>query len=924
MSTPATAAETRAAGTARAAGSVVIPAAGVAAAGERRVGGKALGLARIAAAGLAVPPFCVIASDAFRDHLRGGELPGALGRAVLDLADVDPGAPGAPAALAEVARALRAAVEGAPPAPSLADAVAGATDELGPGPYAVRSSMVGEDSRSHSFAGQLDTALFRSDADDVLDAVVGCYGSAFGEPALAYAARLGLSPADVRVAVVVQRMVDAEVAGVLFTANPVSGRRDECMVTAAYGLGEGIVSGLCATDEYLWSRADGERSATVADKDVRVVRAASGTGTEEEPVPAAERRARALAPEQVAEVCDAGLRLAEEAGQPMDVEWCYADGRLHVLQARPITTLPPADDGAGALHVFDNSNVQESYNGVTTPLTFSFASRAYHTTFRIFARTLGVSERGLVEFEPSARTLIGLVRGRVYYHVNSWLRLLALLPQSDRNREDMATVMWHTDIDPMEEEQPSLAGRVRKKAAVAGVGAHLLGRFARMDAEIERFLAHFHSVYDALDREALRDASLSELHETSIRLHAELLEKWETPNINDFRVMMISGHLRRAIARRFPEDEVDTRLGDLLGGIEGIESVEPTRLLVELATDVRRDAELAAAVRRGDPERGLAELRRLRPELAARVDQYVDRYGDRAMGELKLESVTLRDNPGFVVEVIRNYLDRPELDSASLTRVERERYRNTLAELEARMPSWRRALFLREVAVARSAVKARETLRLRRTLAFGVAREIYRAIGRRLAEAGVLDAPDDVLYLTVHELEAFIEGRSVSVELRPIVAARRAEWSAYEQGDAPNRFQTIGTPYLGELRDGAPEATIAAAADSDARTLRGMGCCGGVVEAPVRLIFSPHDELSVNGKILCTVRTDPGWTPLFPTASGLIVERGSQLSHSAVVAREFGIPTVVGVPGVTRILADGEPVRLDGGAGSVERLAVEA
>lgn len=923
----ATTAESRAAATAngaRSATGYLVAAADVATAGERRVGGKAAGLAAIEGAGLEVPPFCAIATDAFRDHMRRGEVPLALGRAMLDLAELDLAAVGAAAAIAEVAGPLRAAVESAAPSDTLTVAVEEALDELGPGPYAVRSSMVGEDSVRHSFAGQLETALFQRDRDEVLDSVLRCWGSAFGEPALAYAARAGLSPADVRVGVVVQRMVDAAVAGVLFTANPISGRRDECVVTAAYGLGEGVVSGICRTDEYVWSPSGGERSATVADKDVQVIRSAAGAGTEEAEVDGAMREARALSPDQVAELCDAGLRLARAAGRPLDVEWCYADGRLHVLQARPVTTLPAEEDRAGAVHVFDNSNVQESYNGVTTPLTFSFASRAYHTTFRIFARTLGVSERGLVEFEPSARTLIGLVSGRVYYHVNSWLRLLALLPGSERNREDMATVMWHTEIDPLADEELSLAGRLRKGAAVAGVGARLFGRFARMESEVQRFLAHFHAIYDALDRDALRDASLSELHETSIRLHAELLEKWETPNINDFRVMMISGHLRRVIARRYPPEEVDTRLGDLLGGIEGIESVEPTRLLVDLAGDVRRDPALAEAIRVGDGASGFAELRARRPDLARRVDDYLTRYGDRAMGELKLESVTLRDNPGFVVEVIRNYLDRPDLDGEALTRVERERYRDTLAELERRMPPWRRAAFLREVAVARGAVKARETLRLRRTLAFGVARDIYRAIGRRLAEAGALDAPQDVLYLTVDELEAFIEGRAVSVDLRPIVAARRAEWAAYERAEAPNRFRTVGTPYIGAIEDGTPmPAGASPGASGDARTLRGMGCCSGVVEAPVRLVFSPHDELSVNGRILCTVRTDPGWTPLFPTASGLIVERGSQLSHSAVVAREFGIPTVVGVAGVTRILADGERVRLDGGTGVVERLEAE-
>ncbi len=157
----------------------------------------------------------------------------------------------------------------------------------------------------------------------------------------------------------------------------------------------------------------------------------------------------------------------------------------------------------------------------------------------------------------------------------------------------------------------------------------------------------------------------------------------------------------------------------------------------------------------------------------------------------------------------------------------------------------------------------------------------------------------------------------MSVDLRGIVAARRAEWAEYADEDPPNRFQTQGSPYGAPLRDLAA-GTLAG--DDGTDVLRGLGSSGGLVEAPVRLIFSAQDELSVNGSVLCTVHTDPGWALLFPTAAGVVVERGSHLSHAAVVAREFGIPAVIGVPDVTRILRDGERVRLDGDAGTVTRL----
>ncbi|HEX5608555.1 MAG TPA: PEP/pyruvate-binding domain-containing protein [Solirubrobacterales bacterium] len=884
---------------------------------EREIGGKARGLLQLAGSGAVVPPFLVVSAAAFRAHLLRAEIPAALGEAMLALSEVEVGDPAALGAFERIAASLRAAVEAAPLDEAIAGELAASLAQLGAGPYAVRSSMVGEDSARHSFAGQLDSELYQRE-DDVLGSVRRCWASSFGARALAYAARLGLPPTAVRTAVIVQQMVDAEASGVAFTANPLTGSRDECMVTATYGLGEGVVSGVANADEYLWPAA-GDEQATIANKDVQVIRAESGIGTTEAAVPKTMRDERALSPAQVAEVVKTARAIAAGSGKPMDVEFSYAEGQLHVLQARPITSLPlPAAEGP--VRVYDNSNIQESYNGVTTPLTFSFASRAYSTVFRQFARTLGASRGSLADFEPAARTLIGLVRGRVFYNLGSWLELLALLPGGEQKRKDLEVVMWRTTIEGAAAERRSPARRALRAVELVGVGGRLLFRFARMEREIEQFLDHFHSVYDAVDRRALREASLPQLFEVGQVLQSELLDRWEIPNINDFRVLMTSGHLRRLLERHYPPEEVDGHLADLLGGIEGIESVEPTRLLLELARDAREEPAAVAAIRGGEGDAAIADLHRDAPEIAARLDAFIERYGDRTMGELKLETVTYRDDPSFLISVLASYFDVPDLDPEGLAAAERERFEAKLADLSGRLPVWRRPLLSWELGVARRAVKGREATRLRRTLAFGLARDIYRAAGLRLAEAGFLDDENDVVYLTVDELDAFVEGRAVSVDLAPIAAARKAEFERYAEIEVANRFRTTGSPYVGNDLTEMPaeEAERPPAADG---ALRGLGCCAGVVKGPVRVIFDPRGEPIENGDILCTVRTDPGWAALFPTISGLIVERGSALSHSAVVAREFGIPTVVGVPEVTKLLQNGETVRLDGTAGTVERTA---
>ncbi|RDI55569.1 PEP/pyruvate-binding domain-containing protein [Nocardia mexicana] len=871
------------------------------------IGGKAAGLAALVSAGIEVPAFVVLDARAFDHHLRRPSVRTALGGLALAL---ESRTDDAAQEISESAAQVRAAITAAELAPGLAERIAAALPTIGAGPFAVRSSMLDEDSTAHSFAGQLDSHLYQ-DSAAVLDSVRRTWASAFGERVLSYSARIGRSVTGSRVAVVIQQMVDADVSGVLFTANPRSGTRDEYLVTAAYGLGEGIVSGLCDTDEYTWS-GGAERSATLADKDIRVVRA-SGGGVAEQAVPAPLRERRALTPAQVDEICSAGTRIAALHGRPMDIEWSYAGGTLYILQARPITAA--YDDPRAPALVFDNSNIQESYNGVTTPLTFSFSARVYSGVYKQLAGFLGVSERRRAEFGPAADNLLAFVHGRIFYQMNNWLSLFALLPGYERSTENYSKVMWHTDIDGSR-----LARRRRTPRAVIEnlrVAAGIAARYVTLDREILRFLDYFQHIYDLVDRDSVPAMTVSEAHDTLRFLYSELMSHWDIPNINDFRVMMYSGHLRRVLVARYPEAEVDTRLADLLCAIDGIESMEPTRILLALADEARADDGLRAVLTAADPAAARTALGVEYPAFARRIDDYVRRYGDRCVGELKLESVPVRHRPWFVVEMIRNYLEQP--GPAGNLAGDRARHDRALADLTARMPWWRRRFAGVEVRATRTAIKARESLRFRRTLAFALVRDLYATIGRRLAEQGVLADERDILFLTVDEIDQYLEARAASTDLAGTVRLRKAEFARNEAASVPDRFETHGTPYLQPIVASAATQSAGDDTDPDALVLRGLGCCGGVVDAPVRVLPASGDVSSVAGDILCTVRTDPGWTPLLTTARGLIVERGSVLSHSAIVARELGIPTVVGIKDVTRILLDREHVQVDGTRGTVTR-----
>ncbi|MBW2528749.1 MAG: phosphoenolpyruvate synthase [Deltaproteobacteria bacterium] len=890
------------------------------AAGPAIVGGKAHGLARlhaIASASGSVPPWFVVVAEASLTHLGAS---GALGRAARALAEPAPRSAAEREAAAATSAAIVESIEQTPLDPGLAAAVREALDRHGPGPWAVRSSMVGEDEASRSYAGQLSTALFRDSADEVLAAIVQCWASAYSPHALAYRRGTGQAGTLAQVAVVVQQMVSGQVSGVLFTAHPTTGRRDHCLVTATWGLGEGVVSGRCNTDEYVCAHDGEEIETRCASKDTMTAPAAERpSGTAEVATEPSQRDGRCLTRDQVARLAKAGAELADSFGIPLDLEWTLADGQPFWLQARPITALPAEPNDDGPLVVFDNSNIQESYCGVTTPLTFSFAEGAYASVYAQTMRAVGLPEAVIESHREMLSNMLGLVRGRVYYNINNWYRGLLLLPSFGRNKADMEAMMGLEEpVEFVADQVFTLGDKLRKLPRMLLTLARFLRRFRRLDRDVPRFLADFERAYEQFDRASFEDASFSTLIDTVGRLKSEIMDHWATPIINDFYVMMATGKLRRLIEQAGVDNPTEL-LNDLLAGEPGIESLEPTRKLMRLARQIGEREALAAAIRNEEPAAALKAVRQSAPEIAALIDAYLERYGDRVIGELKLETVTAREDPSFVVQVLKNYLGRPELDADRIEEDERQRRQQAEATLGAGLGPLGRWRCRAAVRRARRAIKHRENMRLARTRLFGLVRDTYRGIGKRLHEAGKLEAPRDVFYLTTGEVLAYHQGRSVTADLSSLVAVRKAEFATYAAQSVPHHFQTLGPVYHGndfshgEPRQGEP-------LDRAATVLQGIGCYPGRVEGRLRIVMGPEDDLSLEGRILTTLRTDPGWTPLFPAAAGILVERGSSLSHSAIVARELGIPAVVGVPGLLQIVTDGERVKLDGGAGTVERL----
>lgn len=861
----------------------------------QRLGGKASALARLSAAGLAIPDWFVVEPAAFEASLR---------------------AP-LPETEAEVAQVL----DSLAPSAALRDALKQRLSLAGGGRWAVRSSALDEDGAQHSFAGQLESWL-NVPAAEVAQRVADVWRSGFAARVWAYRREAGLPPRPQPPAVLVQRMIEAEAAGVAFAADPVSGRRDVAVVSAVHGLGTALVGGEADADTW---RVDAAGSIIeFSPADTRIAHrcdAEAGDGLRVETLSGV---GAPLSDAQVREVAALARAASQYFARPQDIEWALADGTLYLLQSRPITALDALADPCGERNLWDNSNIAESYGGITTPLTFSFAHTAYASVYREFCRILHVPESAIRAHDTTFRRMLGLVRGRVYYNLLSWYRVLALLPGFTMNRRFMEQMMGvreglSEDI-AAELAAKSGAARLLDGLRFSGTLFGLLLNHLRLPGTIRRFYRRLDEALGTANDLTRMDANALVGHYHA--LERRLLTRWDAPLINDFFAMLFYGVLRK-LAHSWCGDSEESLQNDLLAGEGGMISAEPARRLREMATMIADDEALVSLLCAGQVNTLEATLIQ-HPDFAAAWRAYLDKFGDRCLDELKLESATLHDDPQLLMRSVgllaRHLHAQPErgAESGKIEQDIRARAEARVAAALAEHPL-RRRVFGWVLAHARARVRDRENLRFERTRLFGRVRRVFVELGKRLFAEDRLDEPRDVFYLTVDELLGFVEGTAVTTDLRALVALRRAEFARYAELPPPaDRFETLGMIYVGNAFRASVERVEAEHGD----TLKGIGCCPGVVRGQVRVVRDPREATLIPGEILVAERTDPGWVMLFPAAAGLLVERGSLLSHSAIVAREMGIPAVVSVPGLTAWLRDGDWVEFDGATGVIRRLEI--
>lgn len=784
---------------------------------------------------------------------------------------------------------------------------------------------VGEDAASDPFAGMSDSFLYVP-KEGLLLAVARCWASAFKPEAVRYRLLKGIDPTSVRVAVGVQRMVLGTRSFVAFTREPRDAARRH-VIAAAYGIGEGVVQEKADVDHFFVDPGTYRVRAETVVKRLMVgpptVRAGDPVVV---PVPGRLADTPVLTDEDAGRIAVLAEGVEDVFGCPQDIEGAITpDGTLHLVQARPMvadrTDRLPADD-AGPRVYWGNHNLTESYPGISGALTYSQARTFYQLIFTDFYRRMGVSAGDLRANAHRLSRMVGYLDGRIYYRLDDWQILHGQMPVFDLVRTG-----W--------EEAMGISGEARLQrrwswfrmaASLPAIARHAVGH-PRATRQLLRW-------WDALMEEVygVDQRSPEELVALYRRVWAEVSERWGITLANAIYGLIVM-RVGTALLRRWADAGPELLVGLLCGGPEN-RSLAAARAAIALAEKAGEVPELRDALLETDAKgrtdeehlravwRDLAEGR-YGAGIARSAEEYLRRYGDRALHDLKLDEPTPRQRPWMMAGMLRPFV-RQGTTVAGSRADEARTALEARRQLRASCPNPVRRAVLRAVLVmVRWCVRAREDTRFCRTQLFGISREVTWRLGGELAEAGLLDDPRDVVDLTVEEVLGAFDGTVPGSDLRGLVAVRRAERERQRHvPDLPVLLSTsAGLPLATALRTASPAGESRTAPD-DSTTLRGLGSSGGRIRARAKIVLDPSVAPdSCRDRILIARETDPGWLFLMIAAAGLVVERGTLLSHTAITGRLLGVPTAVSVAGATSRIPDGAWIELDGSLGTVTVLA---
>ncbi|MET4539977.1 phosphohistidine swiveling domain-containing protein [Arthrobacter bambusae] len=877
------------------------------------VGGKAANLGELASAGLPVPPGFCLTTAAYRHALSAIGLDEVLAA----LKEVDASRLDQLNGLAARARSL-VLDAGIPIA--IAEVVRSAYQQLGEDvPVAVRSSATAEDLAFASFAGQQDTFLNVVGADSVLEAVSRCWASLWTDRAVTYRTTNGIDHASVTLAVVVQEMVDSATAGVMFTANPVTGNRHQTVIDASPGLGEAVVSGAVNPDQYV---VDVRRGAmvkrTVGDRQVEI-RAIPGGGTERVERSTGSSRDQpgdahpqpCLSDHQVLGLVDLGREVQLHYGAPQDTEWAIDhEGKIWLTQARPITTLYPQTTRTPPVpgeHAFLNFSLAQGLTRPLTPMGLAGIRLIASSVARTAAFDVPDPRSGPPPYYEAGQ--------RIFFDLTSVVRSRvgrAIVPRVFDLMEARSAVLIRGLFD-----DPRFTVTTRTPLKLIRHVAPVAARY-RVPETLFRGLLRPAS---ALERVEKRGSDLRSTLTVPQRATAHqrighvqrILGEEVFATVPQVLPLPALGFAMLALVKKLLGDQAPySELQTVIRGLPNNVTTEMDLALWQLAAEIRKDPDAVASMS-GLTAAELTEQYRdgkLPAVAQAGLSSFLGTFGHRAVAEIDLGMPRWSDDPTHILGVVTNYLrladgsEAPDQQFARAARDADEQVARFVARARTKSPL-HAAVVRMALDRTRRFAGLRELPKYNLVLGLAVARKQLLLIGNELAAEHRIKRPEDIFFLDLDEAETALAGD----DLQELVAERRAAYGQeLRRRHIPRVLMSDGTE---------PEAAPGTRGPQRPGTLSGSPASTGRVTAPARVIMDPIGAHLEPGEILVAPSTDPGWTPLFLTAGGLVMEMGGPNSHGAVVAREYGIPAVVGVPDATSRIRTGQRVTVDGAAGTV-------
>lgn len=750
--------------------------------------------------------------------------------------------------------------------------------------WAVRSSAEVEDGKDKSYAGMFTTVL-NCRSEDVGDAILKVLNGFERARVNNYH-----SGEDFKYHIIIQEMISGDVSGVGFSINPLNYESNNPLINIIPGEGNKLVSG---EENALMMEIDSDQNAIVLSRESHFNGEANINGRPTALERSMEDLTKQMKP-YFKEMRSTLVKLEHIKGHPVDIEFTVANNQMYWLQLRPVTNYIPKGD----YKVWDNSNVAMNYPGIVMPLTTSFVHYSYSNAYIRMARFLGASDRFINENYHLFKSMTGVINGAMYYNITSWQQLLYQLPFGKFSSKQIASALGARDS---KFKQPSYKS---SPWVYLKLVANFLKSAVFFSYYKKRYLSQYQHVVSSFDATDFSVKSHEELIQAFKKLEADLAKHWWPPMLNGLFTMLCYSGMKKWVLNSRIHKEHPNFLNDTLSGTGDVISVEIVRELQKLLHLVYHNQSAREIIQNNTAQEALKLLEQESPEVYSQIQFYILRYGERCDdGELKIETVNYKEDPGKFITFLKNNLKV----EPKLPREEKENsFKDTISKYY-RNPV-KRWFINRGIQITINFVRNRENFRFIRTVAFDKVRILFRQMDRSLVQKGYIARANDSLYLELDELLK----PDLAKSYKSIIENRKEEYASYENLELHDRYYEVEDAYY-------PAPNTPGNFEGDAK---GVGCSSGTYEGEV-VVVTPENvnEINAEGKIVVANFFEPGWIGLFSQAGGLIAERGSLLSHAAILCREMGVPAIMGASNTLKTLKNGDLIIMDGSTGQIETLS---